>query len=911
MHEGNALTRCPDCLHQFSGNECLQTHKTLKLPRSELTKCQAFKFCGGCKRKPKRPKVKYVNLYFDLETSQATPVEGKPGTFEHKPVLLVSQAVCDDCAHIEQNDYFCPTCKTRQQIFHNLDEQNIDVIAQFINYLQSFGPKTELLLMTHNGRSFDFVFFIQEIISRSLKVDIILQGAKIISMTVRGTWKFIDSLSFLPMPLSAMPKSFGLHELKKGWFPFLAIKPEYFNYEGPMLPKSEYCIGTMKSKAAEEFNAWHDQQVAENTVFNFRQELLAYCISDVTILRQACHAFRQLFEQTAGFDPMFSCIALSRACMAAYRRNFLKQDTIGMVPPEGYHGRGKQSHMALQWLDYESHPLGQVIQTIYSHREVSVLGRRMDGYIEITLPSGRIEKRIYQFHGDYWHQCPQHLPATEGSGENRYANTIKTTELFREAGYKVIEKWECSFKHDLEHSPQVKAYFQTHPTTRVTPLRLRDALAGGRTSAMKWYYKADLAKGEKIMLVDVVSEYPNANLRGSYPFGHPTLYLQGNPNMPPVDQWNGVVKCTVLPPCDMFVPLLPYRACGRLMFPLCRTCVETLSEDKCQHDDPKDRQLTDTWCSPELVLAIQEKGYQLISVHEVYQYPSTMQFDPKTDTDGLFSAYVRCFMALKLQASGWPAGCVTPEDKQKIMEDVKKCDGITIDPDLVEKNGPIRQLSKLFLNSFWGKFGERTCRPKTEFIYNYADLMEIVTDPVKEVTALVPIGENCLQVTWMPQRYISRRGEDDLQLGSHLGDLTDQIVEDHGENSYILEFLAGRPKNYAYKVAKNGDPNNIKVCIKVRGVSINTSCEDIVTFDKLKEMVRGKREKVLVPIPKQIARLPAWKIVTRATSKTWQAVNKKRRRVDLGNTVPHGYTAWQGDQDDQELLEVLDELAHS
>ncbi len=90
---------------------------------------------------------------------------------------------------------------------------------------------------------------------------------------------------------------------------------------------------------------------------------------------------------------------------------------------------------------------------------------------------------------------------------------------------------------------------------------------------------------------------------------------------------------------------------------------------------------------------------------------------------------------------------------------------------------------------------------------------------------------------------------------------------------------------------------------------MNSSCDDIVTFDTLRDMVLGRRDKVTVPIPRQIARLAPWRIVTRNTSKTWQAVNRKRRRVDMGNTVPHGYTAWAGDDEDEEMVEVLGQLA--
>ncbi|XP_034243509.1 uncharacterized protein LOC117646575 [Thrips palmi] len=503
-----------------------------------------------------------------------------------------------------------------------------------------------------------------------------------------------------------------------------------------------------------------------------------------------------------------------------------------------------------------------------------------------------------------------HYPAQPEGGENRYERTLRITGLFRKAGYVVIEKWECEWKEDLKN-PEVEAYFEAHPTTRMPPLDLRKALCGGRTSALRMYHKADLDKGEKIMMADIISSYPNVNLRACYPLGQPSIYLEGDPNIPAIDAWNGVIKCTVLPPRDLYLPVLPFKCKGKLMFPLCATCAETESSEICQHTDSQ-RQLTGEWCAPELQLAILEKGYTLITVHELWQYPSTMQYDPKTGKDGLFSGYVRKFMALKIQASGWPTECDTQQKKEEYLSDVKKHDGIAIDPTKVAKNPALRTLSKLILNSFWGKFGEKTLRAKTELIYDYADLMKLVTDPTKEVTALLPLSEDCLQVTYKPvedsevtlptsslshaayttcigrlnlykyldivgQRayyhdtdsaaYLSRPGEPDLPLGTHLGDLTDQIAEDYGPGSFITEFVAGGPKNYAYKVAVGGDVSNLKVCIKVRGISINQSCEDLVTFDNLKAMVLGEEEKKTIPIHRQITRLPG------CVAKSYETVN--------------------------------------
>ena len=227
-HDG-PLRRCLHCHHQFAGDECYNTHNTLKLPQSDFTKCDIYKFCPLCEtsystrrgrvhrcgfvyckncrqnvrenhlcymqpwqEKEKKKGFHYLTVYYDIETTQCDPVEGKADTFEHKPNLLVSQTVCDQCAEIVQNDHFCTVCRNRQNIFHNLDNPSLNVVSQFFDYLQSFKGKYEILLVAHNAKSFDGIFALQEIIARKMKPELILQGAKILCMKV-GSWKFIDS----------------------------------------------------------------------------------------------------------------------------------------------------------------------------------------------------------------------------------------------------------------------------------------------------------------------------------------------------------------------------------------------------------------------------------------------------------------------------------------------------------------------------------------------------------------------------------------------------------------------------------------------------------------------------------------------------------------------------------------------
>jgi len=61
---------------------------------------------------------------------------------------------------------------------------------------------------------------------------------EVLSLEAGGV-RVIDTLNFLPMPLSAFPKTFGITELKKGHFPHFFNTTENWNYEGP-LPDLEF-----------------------------------------------------------------------------------------------------------------------------------------------------------------------------------------------------------------------------------------------------------------------------------------------------------------------------------------------------------------------------------------------------------------------------------------------------------------------------------------------------------------------------------------------------------------------------------------------------------------------------------------------------------------------------------------------
>ena len=130
------------------------------------------------------------------------------------------------------------------------------------------------------------------------------------------------------------------------------------------------------------------------------------------------------------------------------------------------------------------------------------------------------------------------------------------------------------------------------------------------------------------------------------------------------------------------------------MFPLCKTCADTLNQNPCTHTD-EERAILGTWCHVELMKAI-EKGYEVLEIHEVWHWEET--------TNQLFSPYVNLYLKRKQEASGYPKHCVTDEQKQRYIDEYYEHEGIRLDPDKIEYNSGLRWLAKLMLNSLWGTY---------------------------------------------------------------------------------------------------------------------------------------------------------------------------------------------------------------
>lgn len=182
-------------------------------------------------------------------------------------------------------------------------------------------------------------------------------------------------------------------------------------------------------------------------------------------------------------------------------------------------------------------------------------------------------------------------------------------------GYKVTEMWGCQFEdHGSENI--------------IEPINARDALFGGRVEVFKTFFDSD-----QINYIDITSLYPFVNKTCYYPLGHPEIIKS---NFADIPSYCGIVKCKILPPRDLYIPLLPARINEKLLFSLCRTCASEKNPDCCHSEE--ERAFVGTWCMPELNKAL-DLGYKIMEIYEVWNF--------KEGTNSLFEKYVETFLKIK------------------------------------------------------------------------------------------------------------------------------------------------------------------------------------------------------------------------------------------------------------------------
>ncbi|MDI9312001.1 MAG: DNA polymerase [Limnohabitans sp.] len=594
---------CEKCNRTFNGTQCFTNHKTNEICKKKFKckkcliedtnysshQCLLYKCkkCGEiysssphyCFMKPKIIKKLYeedsrnkIIIAFDIESAILNDDDNELLQM-HKPNLLISNTVCDFCFNMNEfkKDEQCKICGDYLKIF-----SGYSCVEKFADYLynemalKASNSKSQLLVFAHNFKGYDGHFLLKDLFARDIvNIEAVMNGSKIIKLCV-GNVTFIDSLSFFQLPLSSLPKSFGFeHFVQKGYCPFLLNNKEEIDYVGPIPEMKYFNKDFMKSKDLVAFEQWYIDQIG--CIYNLKKEMIKYCKNDVLILLLSILKFREQFKNVTTIDPLTRNFTLASIGLETFRSLFLKPNQLAITPLAGYSQRNS-SIIGNIWIDWCSK-----IQNRDITKEYRVGRFFADGFYEQT-------QSVYEFFGCRYHGCLECFPNSRSepsinlddkikSYDQLYEQTLEKLKCYQELNLDVNAIWECNFMKFIKDNEHVKLfyderykYYQNYK--KYGGASIRESFFGGRTNNLRFHYVADI--NESIEYKDVISEYPYVLKNRKYPIGHPKV-IQNNFDYT-LKSYFGFVKCKVLAPYNLFLPVLPSRVNGKLMFHLCSKC---------------------------------------------------------------------------------------------------------------------------------------------------------------------------------------------------------------------------------------------------------------------------------------------------------------------------------------------------
>jgi len=261
----------------------------------------------------------------------------------------------------------------------------------------------------------------------------------------------------------------------------------------------------------------------------------------------------------------------------------------------------------------------------------------------------------------------------------------------------VVVIWECEWKKLRQTLKKAGVPIATG-LAEVERLDPRKHLFGGRCEIFRMFIETE--PNEKGVMLDFISLYPSVMLFGEFPCGHPEVICANFET--DFSKYFGTAFIKILPPRDLYIPLLPWRRPGvGTFYTLCRTCTETMNIDQpCRHTDAE-RELTGCWITPMINRAV-ELGYTTQKVYEVHHYKERSKYNPETGQHGLFSKCMIEMLKRKIESSGFPKHITTEEQKRHYCHQHLVRMGLELDPANIHLNSGMRSVAKLACNCCWG-----------------------------------------------------------------------------------------------------------------------------------------------------------------------------------------------------------------
>jgi G:T-mismatch repair DNA endonuclease (very short patch repair protein) len=571
------------------------------------------------------------------------------------------------------------------------------------------------------------------------------------------------------MALGAFNKALGLNaEVKKGYFPHFFNIPENQSYVGPYPEKKYYGYATMKPGARKSFDAWY--ATTSGKTFDFQKEIIEYCKDDVKVLRVGCLKFRQdhitmLKKHNKPLQDPFDNATSAALAMNTYNTSFQEIPLPMEKIPRNFN-QSKEAYGYLKWIEH-FYNIPDMLTFETGEKIIKYKGQSypVDGYSNTT-------KTIFQYHGCYYHghkRCMQNIRHTDTKEFYRQKQARERTlrvdtalqKWCAENGFRYSVIYGCVWKEQIEANPKIKNFLRQLKTPIIKNISPREGYSGGRTNAVKLYYKAQ--KDEQIYYMDYTSLYPYIYSFIAVPTQHCVRRYDVDPVQFTKDYYAtkellGFGKAHKYNDTETINEMIlkAYETGHSDKIPLGSFKVEFTPPKHLIHSligaktviDGEEKLVFDntrkihTIPSPELFRLL-DLGGTIHKIHGTFTSPSV--------TNEAFTEFVQSFFRLKALNAGLKDIGGEKNLEQYIADfnsryktvSIKKEDFYRDENGKICENSAFKLLSKLLINSFYGKFGQDN--DKYSETINCPDprkVSMIINDPKYEPSSVVVIEDD-------------------------------------------------------------------------------------------------------------------------------------------------------------------------
>lgn len=756
----------------------------------------------------------------------------------------------------------------------------------------------------HNAGKYDSIFVEKYMLEMHGQIPSKLQrGTRIMQMEFSANEvTFKDSLCFIPSALRAMPSSFGITELAKGFFPHKLMTVSYFeeaetqHFRVRRPPRevweTDFRRGKDGLKEKKEMEEFLTRFYSTDDLWDLKEDSIRYCISDTVLLGNVLRVFSQECRNANPEWNVFANVTLPSAAMNLYMSTALPEKTLTVV--ERYDALQRQN--TVKWALWRMRNTPEryaryLNQLEFYEEELLKLRWRSDDTIE-----------VYCFISCYDWGCIKCYPAQARNLRKdvpffeRYGKLKKEMALMEY--HARLEGWELQtiWEHEWNKVVKTKEYKDWYSTyedllTDWIPLDPRDAYKGGVSEIYKIYHP------QPFCMSDFVSQYPTSmlgfsfdprdNCRRTWDMPCGTVERTVHPSARQIEETNklGIVKCRVIPPPRLYVPFLGYRAPSMLvknsyevLYGLCRVCMEERMDGPCNHSDQQ-RSFTGTWTIAEVQYAV-SIGYRLFDIGvEMWEYSDR--------NNTLFKEFIVPFIVNKIMAKkeGLVEGDSFTPEGQQVADYIEALTRRRPQPQEFVDSPVKRTTSKLIINALYGKFGQRSVWPSSRaFTESEADIKacdELLWNENVEIQSfeLIPRvtvdgADEVVAIISYEQNYAASRGEAKKHdmIAAHITAygriMLNETAQLLGTNmmgcdtdSLAHSLMDPLPYHTGFRIgdlelelpeAKEWVANGRKsymyrkldgstVC-KQKGVSLKISMENVFTLENMLAMIQATRE---------------------------------------------------------------------